>query len=483
MERLKKSRAGHKGAVTRRKTSFEALSADLTELTADEIKEMVEIVATLKTQQSDIKEKDTQIEALVPENILDQEIEEVTDYHSQLNVLIETVQQTIEDWRAANAPRTPVVSARATFAHSQDQVKLYKIEPPTFSGSYTDWTSFIDLFDASVHTKASLSAAEKLNYLKAACKGDAGRLIRNLAVTADNYTSARRTLETRYGNKRVIVRNHLELLFNHAVIKSESASELRKLLECYQENLCSLSIQGCNVDEWDPVILYLMTSKLDTETRKQWEFHQPGTTLQKAEELFAFVDARARALESVINMKVSDHAAKNADPRARRTQNYLAADGKLCCAVCMGEHQVYFCSDFRGKEGKARRDVIQAKRLCYNCLQPGHGVSTCPSQRSCRHCGKRHHSMLHAFPSPREQNKMTVKPVGNLSEKTEKVEKTVLANANTFQADVGNKTAVLSTCSVNVLDKDSNTVKARALLDSGSQGNFITEKNWCKNWV
>ena len=43
-------------------------------------------------------------------------------------------------------------------------IKLPKVELPIFSGKYTEWTSFYDLFNASVHSKNSLRPAENLNY-------------------------------------------------------------------------------------------------------------------------------------------------------------------------------------------------------------------------------------------------------------------------------------------------------------------------------
>ena len=41
----------------------------------------------------------------------------------------------------------------------------------------------------------------------------------------------------------------------------------------------------------------------------------------------------------------------------------------------------------------ARRDLIQRKNLCYNCLGDNHLVSACHS-RPCNNCGQRHHTSL-----------------------------------------------------------------------------------------
>jgi len=130
-------------------------------------------------------------------------------------------------------PTSPHHSSTHTSTASSStsaSIRLPKIELPTFSGTYIEWTSSLDLFDANEHSKVWLTDAEKLNYLKSAVKGDAHRLIRNLPVTTANYSIARGILQDRFGNVRVIVCSHLEALFSYPALKSESASGLRKLL-------------------------------------------------------------------------------------------------------------------------------------------------------------------------------------------------------------------------------------------------------------
>src|SRR5712671_7524228 len=69
------------------------------------------------------------------------------------------------------------------------QVKLPKIELPVFSGKYTEWTSFNDLFTTLVHNNKNISEVEKLQYLKNALKGEPAQLLQSIQITADNYSS------------------------------------------------------------------------------------------------------------------------------------------------------------------------------------------------------------------------------------------------------------------------------------------------------
>ena len=73
-------------------------------------------------------------------------------------------------------------------------MRLPKLQLPSFTGMYTEWTSFIDLFKASVDDNNQLSDSEKLNYLKVCLVGDAAKLIASVTITDANYGIAMKLL-------------------------------------------------------------------------------------------------------------------------------------------------------------------------------------------------------------------------------------------------------------------------------------------------
>ena len=139
---------------------------------------------------------------------------------------------------------------------SISKLKLPKLNLPTFSGSYTDWMSFIDLFRAAVDSNDQLTRSEKLNYLRACLKGDAAKLICSVSITDANYDIAMKLLEDRYANKRSIVQAHLQAIWTQSSMKVESASSLRKLLETTNEHLRSLKELGQPTDQWDSLLVF-----------------------------------------------------------------------------------------------------------------------------------------------------------------------------------------------------------------------------------
>ncbi|CAH2109100.1 unnamed protein product [Euphydryas editha] len=62
-----------------------------------------------------------------------------------------------------------------------------QMELPSFSGNFQQWTSFKDLFTETIHTNASLSYAQKMQFLKDKLRGEAERLVQHLPISSDNY--------------------------------------------------------------------------------------------------------------------------------------------------------------------------------------------------------------------------------------------------------------------------------------------------------
>ncbi|CAB3252463.1 unnamed protein product [Arctia plantaginis] len=104
----------------------------------------------------------------------------------------------------------PVLSQSPVTKESvSPQVKLSRIQLPTFSGSYEDWPAFKNLFKSLVHENTSLSEVQKLHYLKLSVINEASILLKHIQVIEANYDKAWQMLIHRYDNKRLIVSSML----------------------------------------------------------------------------------------------------------------------------------------------------------------------------------------------------------------------------------------------------------------------------------
>ncbi len=69
----------------------------------------------------------------------------------------------------------------------------------------------------------------------------------------------------------------------------------------------------------------------------------------------------------------------------------------LTCVMCKGNHTLFGCSEFKGKNPSERLEYAKTVKLCFNCLNPGHMSNACTLNRVCSvlGCGRKHTKFLH----------------------------------------------------------------------------------------
>ena len=341
--------------------------------------------------------------------------------------------------------------------------KLEKVQLPKFSGDFTQWQSFRDLFRTSVHKHPTLSGAEKMVHLKSCLTGDAASLVSSFRATDDQYKEAWITLCNRYNNSREIVFAHLKKFDTLKGITTESASGLRSISDGINDCIRSLKVMKIPVENWDIIIIYYSLKKLDNESRKEWSLSQK-TDLPKLQQFVEFLEARARALaDSNPNSSASTKTqakAHNSNASAstsgtRRGSNHSSSP--TTCHCCAGNHPLFKCGKFSELSAVERAEAIKGKQICNNCFSSNHATSKCDVKGSCRICHKRHNTLLHR------------------EEKTESKATTV----TTASLNTGNSSpscVLLSTAMVKVTDSSNGFRVCRVLLDPGSESSFITDK-------
>ena len=67
------------------------------------------------------------------------------------------------------------------------------------------------------------------------------------------------------------------------------------------------------------------------------------------------------------------------------------------CKACQGDHFILKCQAFRDMTVSERLSLVEEKRLCMNCLKPGHKNIECWADRKCpiNACGEKHNAYLH----------------------------------------------------------------------------------------
>ena len=177
------------------------------------------MLATLNQKARVVHQWDAQTELLLDNELeLSQDMESATEFQHNASIAIARLEALINNYkRQGQAVSNNQGSSSGVLS---SKLKLPKLQLPTFTGSYTEWTSFFDLFKAAVDSNTQLTNCEKLNYLKACVKGDAAKLISSFSITDYNYGIAMTMLRDRYENERSIVNAHLKALWSQQVLKS-----------------------------------------------------------------------------------------------------------------------------------------------------------------------------------------------------------------------------------------------------------------------
>lgn len=101
-----------------------------------------------------------------------------------------------------------------------------------------------------------------------------------------------------YDNKRTIVHMHLRALFELPNITKENAFELRQIADGAIKHIQALTALQRPTENWDDMIIYLITSKLDTVTSRKWQTSLTGTELPTFKQLIDFLNHRCQVLEA-----------------------------------------------------------------------------------------------------------------------------------------------------------------------------------------
>jgi len=360
-------------------------------------------------------------------------------------------------------------------------VKLAALQIPQFSGAYTDWAAFHDIFSALVHKNESLNDIQKFFYLRSSLAGDAESVINCLQTTADNYIVAWNSLIERYDNKKVLIQVHTQAIFDLEPIKKESSSQLRKLVDALAGHMKALESLGERPNQWGSLLMHLIVSKLDTKTMREWEISSSSTEVSRISNLMDFLQSRFRVLEAVetsqqINsLQENNRIATYANKKKRSSA--FAATSEIKCYFCKQAHTIYRCPSFLGLTIADRIKRITELRLCKICLR-SHEGERCQSRR-CTICSRPHNGLLHLSRTDKPTKQFTSRTNEVVDRDDGKEDDNINAPAVSVSAYAyrknNNSQILLSTATVIAYNVNRKPIQCRVLLDSGSQHNFITE--------
>ncbi|XP_045455981.1 uncharacterized protein LOC123665764 [Melitaea cinxia] len=292
-----------------------------------------------------------------------------------------------------------------------------QIDLPTFTGKYTQWPTFYDLYVESIHNNNLITKTQKMQHLKSKLRGDAERIIQHLTISADNYDTAWELLTHRYNNPQLLFTKQIEIFINQPAAQKQSAYEIRRIYDTSMECIYAIKNLGIDTSTWDPLLVHIITKKLDTVTYNDYkEARKMPRELPSLSELMDFLESKFIALEpsgirdremlssfKKYNQQKSVNN-KTYKPQFQKEHRY----GKLInkeyqsvatymsnCPICDKKHPLYKCERFIKLTPGERYRIIEDFNLCHNCLYAHNKNLLCTSMKKCKLCKKSHNTMLH----------------------------------------------------------------------------------------
>lgn len=358
---------------------------------------------------------------------------------------------------------------------------------PTFDGKYEGWYSFKSMFQNVMARYATEAPAIKLYHLRNALVGKAAGIIDQDIINNGDYDAAWAILTDRFEDKRLIIDKHIEAIFCLPKIVKDSAAELRKLVDTCVKNVQALENLELRVEGLgEQMLINQLASKLDRDTRKVWETKQEPGRLPSYANTIEFLKQRCRIMEKVeTNSGKTEHS--KIVKTVTKSKTLVASEAKVepKCPVCKAGHELWKCEGFQNKSVSEKYEVLKKCGACFNCLGRNHRIGACPSSRTCRTCGKKHHTTLHfEDTSNKEANsgsssKPTEASVTTPAKISANPSASAVAGTSTtlcVRAGVLKGQTLLSTAVVLARGLSSTLYPCRVLLDSASQMNLVTER-------
>ncbi|XP_055589945.1 uncharacterized protein LOC129742126 [Uranotaenia lowii] len=358
-------------------------------------------------------------------------------------------------------------------------LKLPTISLPEFSGDYKDWRGFYDTFFALIHNNPDVPDIQKFHYLKAAVKGEASQLIESIDISAADYQSTWEALVDRYSNDYVMKKKRLQELFDVPKMKVETADSLHRIVDIFERHVKALNQMGEPTEQWSTILEHMLCNRLHDETLKAWEDFASNLTQPTYSGLIEFLHRRNRVLES-ITVNHSPPSQRSAvcnqiSAPMRYNSGVYAGTNSLKCHACDQSHPLMKCPTFVRMSLEEKLNVVNSKRLCFNCFRRTHQVRNCPNHESCRICHGRHHSMLHPGYVSETGESRPARNVHSVNI-TNGEEEIASETSSCLHVNVAGKCIFMPTAIVTIVDCYGREHMARAVLDCASQVNLISSK-------
>lgn len=323
------------------------------------------------------------------------------------------------------------------------KINLPVINIDAFKGECSKYVPFINIFKSVIDTDNAIDNVQKLHYLRSFLQDEPFDLIKHLPISNSSYKEALDLLQARYYNEFRIVSDHVCQLLDLRSITRSVPSEIRHFVSIVKQNLSALKNLHTKVYAWDPVLICILTRKLDMHTARAYQLERDASEKPTIIQLLDFLEKRALALENAELGSLKKVAAVVHTAAVVKEIN-------TGCRYCSGEHKLFTCKSFKLLSDKERVQFVKNKKLCNVCLNDHLGK--CKYHFRCGHCKQSHNTLVHLNDENRQKSAPVTLMTGNYN------------------------SVLIPTARVKLIGRDNREVHVKAILDSASQASMVTGK-------
>lgn len=278
------------------------------------------------------------------------------------------------------------------------QLKMDRVQLPTFNGDLTQWVAFRDQFLELVHNNKNLSPITKFYQLKNNLRGMALDAINGFKMCASDYETAWVILRRRYDKTDQIIDEYIRTFEQLPFLTHANMPALIKMVNKTSQLIRVLPALGIDVKSWDTWILFTLKSRLDRTTLRKW---MDQVKLRQNVPLSEFIEfLEVEAFECMPTEAEKVHTRSRETP-VKKKKSYAismtvqAENGDKKCPMkkCNQSHPLYRCDKFKALSVKDRIETVQGAKLCIRCLVCHITPVDCKLP-SCFTCQRNHNHLL-----------------------------------------------------------------------------------------
>ncbi|XGW34576.1 hypothetical protein V3C99_018482 [Haemonchus contortus] len=276
------------------------------------------------------------------------------------------------------------------------------MELPTFDGNLLEYPEFASRFATLVGNKTQLDSTTKFSLLKSCLRGRTLQSIQGLPMTPENYAIAMDILRTHYDDK--VTMKHI--LYTKLAQLPDCDPEGRQLQTLYNRMFALIRQFSDNKDDSSETAsgaillnklparvesrIYDMTS--NSHNLSPSELLRLLTDIVRKDAILSEMSYHSRPQQPQQDQYGSFHITMK--PKSQRQLMAPRSRPRLKpCPYCNNRyHSPISCDSFSTPHHRSMR--VKELHLCFNCLSNQHHTRDCRSKRTCKFCGKRHHSSL-----------------------------------------------------------------------------------------